>query len=152
MCYFWGWSRVHKLVFGLLIQTKNFCFQIIARSCTFEFVMVWFPTITQSQPNCPTLKGCDCCWAVTIVPLAYLYHSRLCSIAAKHEQNKHESETFHADLLTVSDQRHVGNQQLLLTKRSVESKGLNSAYFRKSSNQRTLGATVPRTIEQPPIN
>ena len=52
--------------------------------------------------------GYGCCWAVTIGPLAYFYHSRLCSIAAKHEQNKLESETSHADLLKVSDQRHVG--------------------------------------------
>ena len=53
--------------------------------------------------------GCACCWAVTIGPLAYFYHSRrLCSIAAKHEQNKIESETSHADLLKVSDKRHVG--------------------------------------------
>ena len=39
MWYFLGWGRVQKLLWGLLIETNNFCFQSIALFLLYHVVL-----------------------------------------------------------------------------------------------------------------
>ena len=39
MGYFWGWGRVQKLFWGLLIQTNNFCFLSLAQFLLYHVVL-----------------------------------------------------------------------------------------------------------------
>ena len=79
MGYFWGWGRVQKLFWGLLIWTNNFCFlsfalyllyHLVLSLCGYGWEEVAVPSdylvSTQLQFWLFCCWGWGCCWAVTI--------------------------------------------------------------------------------------
>ena len=82
MGYFWGWGRVQRLFWGLLIQTNNFCFLSFALFLLYHVVLSLcggmgggggvgggipsnYLVSTQLQLWLFCCWGCGC-WAVTI--------------------------------------------------------------------------------------
>ena len=72
MVYFWGWGRVQKLFWGVLLQTNNFCFHSIALFLlyhvvgSFEFVVGGGGSQRLLSPN-PTTVMVDGCFVDGVV-------------------------------------------------------------------------------------
>ena len=89
---FWGQGRVRKLFWGLLIQTKNFCFQSMALFLLYHVVLSscwcwwWFPVIILSQPNYS--YGCFVVLTMVVVGLWQLAETGCTTILFRKNERK----------------------------------------------------------------